>query len=235
MTDRMIQALLRKLAHVWTRRIHPQLTSFVTTIGVLWLGACLLILYIVGQLADEVLEREAFAFDETILLWINQFSTPVLDRVMLTVTQLGDPATVIPVTLISFCAFWLRRYSLEAKMFAINCIGGAVLSTGLKLAFSKVRPQLWPQLIQETTYSFPSGHALGSVVLYGFLAYLLAQHHRQYKQLIYGLATVLIVAIGLSRLHLGVHWPTDVIAGYGIGFLWITVGIALLRLQKARG
>lgn len=230
----MIQALLRKLAHIWTQRIHPQIAPFATTVGVVWLGVCLLILYVLGQLADEVLEREAFAFDEAILLWINQFATPTLDRVMLSVTKLGDPTTVMPITVAGFCVMWLRRYYLEAKMFAINCLGGAILSTGLKLAFSKVRPQLWAQLVQETSYSFPSGHALGSVVLYGFLAYLLAQHYRQQRQVIYALATVLIGSIGLSRLYLGVHWPTDVIAGYGIGFLWITVGIALLRFQQRR-
>lgn len=230
----MLQTWIHKLAHLWTRYVHPQLAPFVTTVGVVWLGVCLLILYVLGQLADEVLEREAFAFDESILLWINQSANPVLDRVMLAVTKLGDPATVVPLTVACFCVMWLRRYFLEAKMFAINCLGGAVLSTGLKLAFSKVRPALWPQLIQETSYSFPSGHALGSVVLYGFLAYLLAQHYRPYRQLIYALATVLIGAIGLSRLYLGVHWPTDVAAGYGIGFLWISVGIALLRFQQRK-
>ncbi|MBD2259747.1 phosphatase PAP2 family protein [Pseudanabaena sp. FACHB-2040] len=230
----MVQSLLRKFAHAWIQYIHPRLSSFVAAANILWLGVCLLSLYVVGQLADEVLEQEAFAFDTTILLWINQISNPVLDRVMLSITQLGNPTIATTVTVVSFLVLWLRHYRLEAKMFAINCLGGATLSTGLKLAFSKVRPQLWPQLIQETTYSFPSGHALGSIVLYGFLAYLLAQHYRQYVKLIYSLTTVLIVAIGLSRLYLGVHWPTDVIAGYGIGFLWITVGIALLRLQQRR-
>ena len=102
----------------------------------------------------------------------------------------------------------------------------------LKLAFSKPRPELWPQLISEETFSYPSGHALDSMVLYGFLSYLLATLYPRYTKAFYSIVIFLILAIGFSRLYLGVHWPTDIIAGYGIGFLWITVCISLMRLQK---
>jgi membrane-associated phospholipid phosphatase len=226
-----MQQTLKQLAKAWMQHIHPRLMSFVATVGLLWLGACLLILLGLAELADEVLEQEAFFFDETILLWINQFASPTLDRVMLTVTHLGDPAVVVPLACMGFSwLVWRRQWSI-AMVFAINCVGGAVLSTGLKLFFSKPRPALWPQIIDENTYSFPSGHALGSMVLYGFSAYLLARRFPQRNRLIYGLAVLLIGGIGLSRLYLGVHWPTDVLAGYGIGFLWISGCIALLRFK----
>lgn len=222
---------LKNLASRWKQSVHPRLMTFVATVGVIWLGICLLTLIGLAHLADEVLEQEAFVFDETILLWIHQFANPVLDHLMLGITQLGNPQVVIPLSMITF--FWLWRWQRYrvAAIFALNCLGGAVLSTGLKLAFSKARPQLWPQLITETTYSFPSGHALGSMVLYGFLAFLLAQQYPQRAGWIYGLAGFLIAAIGLSRLYLGVHWPTDVLAGYGVGLLWVTLCAALLRIE----
>jgi membrane-associated phospholipid phosphatase len=225
--------LLKRLAQLWKEQGYPRLMSFVATAGFAWLGICLLLIFGLAQLADEVLEQEAFAFDETILLWIHQFSTPWLDQVMLAITQLGNPAVVVPLTFIGLSwLLWKRKWPIAA-IFALNCVGGAILSTGLKLFFSKPRPQLWPQLITETTYSFPSGHALGSMVLYGFSSYLLAQQFPRQRRWIYGFATLLIGGIGFSRLYLGVHWPTDVIAGYSVGFLWMSVCIALLRL-KAR-
>jgi membrane-associated phospholipid phosphatase len=226
-----MQQSLKQLAKAWMQHIHPRLMSFVAAFGLLWLGACLLVLLGLAHLADEVLEQEAFFFDESILLWIHQFASPTLDRVMLTVTRLGNPKVVIPLACMGFSWLWWQRQWSIATVFAINCVGGAVLSATLKLFFGKPRPALWPQIITETTFSFPSGHALGSMVIYGFSAYLLAQRFPQRSRLIYGLAVLLIGSIGLSRLYLGVHWPTDVLAGYGIGFLWISGCIALLRLK----
>lgn len=232
-----MQETLKKLARLWIHEVHPRLMSFVATAEFVWLGVCLLLLFGLANLAEEVLEQEAFAFDEAVLLWINQFTNPVLDQVMLTVTRLGDPYIVVPLTCIGFFWFWWQWRWRVAVIFGVNCLGGAVLSNGLKLFFSKSRPELWAQLITETSYSFPSGHALGSMVLYGFSAFLLAQKFAAYKRLIYGLAILLISSIGFSRIYLGVHWPTDVLAGYAIGFLWISVSIGLVQLvtRRSRG
>ena len=229
--QKLYRATLRKLVRFWLR-IYPRIASLIATIGFFGLASCLLIIYVLSELSEEVLEREAFAFDKTILLWIHSFANPTLDRIMLGITRLGDPITVGIIAGVTLTILWWRRYRLEAKIFIINCIGGVVLSDGLKLAFSKSRPQLWDSLISEETYSYPSGHALGSMVLYGFLANLLADRYPQFAMIIYILATIIIGAIGLSRLYLGVHWPTDVIAGYGVGFLWITLCITMLNLQK---
>lgn len=228
-----MQPWLRKLANFWLHKVNPHLTSLVTTIGTVGLLLCLAIIYLLAQLSDEVLEREAFGFDETILLWIHQFANPTLDAIALNITRLGNPTAVVLITLITLGILWQKRYRREAKIFLLNCLGGTILSYGLKLAFSKPRPQLWKLLISETSYSYPSGHALGSMVLYGFLVYLLSTHYPKYAKVFYSVATTLIAAIGLSRLYLGVHWPTDVMAGYGVGFLWITFCITMLKLQKA--
>jgi undecaprenyl-diphosphatase len=229
-----MQPWLRRLANFWLQKVNPRIVTLITTIGTVGLLICLAIIYTLAKLSEDVLEREAFSFDKAILLWIHQFANPTLDRIMLNITRLGNPSTVVLIVLVTLGILWWRRYYQEAKIFLLNCLGGAVLSYGLKLAFSKPRPHLWQLLISETSYSYPSGHALGSMVLYGFLAYLLGNHFPQYARIFYLIATILIVAIGLSRLYLGVHWPTDVIAGYGVGFLWITLCITMLKLQQAK-
>lgn len=229
-----MQHLLKRLFQLWIHEMHSRLVPFVATASAAWLGVCLLLLFGLANLAEEVMEQEAFAFDTAVLLGIHQFSSPVLDRVMLAITRLGDPSVMVPLTCIGFIGLWWRWYWRIAAIFAINCVGGAVLSTGLKLFFSKPRPQLWPQLITETSYSFPSGHALGAMVLYGFSAFLLAQRFAAQKWWIYKIAVLLIGSIGFSRLYLGVHWPTDVLAGYSTGFLWISVCIGLFQLATKR-
>ncbi len=223
--------MIRKLATFWLRKVHPRIATLTATIGVVGLASSLLVLFVVSRLADEVLEKEAFGFDTSLLLWIHQFSNPSLDAVMLTITRFGDREVIIPIVGISIVILWLRHYRQEAQIFTIASIGGAILNTGLKLFFGKPRPELWTRLIAETSYSFPSGHALGSMVVYGLLAYLLTLHYPRFTPFIYIFAVVLIVLIGSSRLYLGVHWPTDIIAGYGVGFLWLMICTTMLKLQ----
>lgn len=224
--------MIRSLISFWVNHVHTKIVSLVATIGVFGLITSSVTIFILAKLVNEVIKKEAFSFDESILLSIHSVANPNLDRVMLTITELGNPPIVLTVFATSIIVLWRRRYYQELIMLAIASFGAFIFNTELKLLFIKVRPQLWTQLIQETSFSFPSGHALGSIVLYGFIAYLLAKHYPQLSTSIYTLATILIAAIGLSRLYLGVHWPTDIIAGYGVGFLWLTSCITMLRLGQ---
>jgi membrane-associated phospholipid phosphatase len=229
-----MQAFLRRIVKFWRSKINPKIATLITTVGIVGLTTCLLIIYFVAQISDEVLEQEAFAFDRTILLWIHSFASPTLDRIMQFITSFNNPDLVSIVAGVALILLlWKRCYS-EAKIFAIDCAGGVILSYGLKSVFGKIRPNLWQSAIEEVSFSYPSGHALGSTVLYGFLAYLFATRFPQFSGLIYLLAVILIGAIGLSRLYLGVHWPTDILGGYGIGFLWLTFCITMLKLQKMK-
>lgn len=226
--------MLRQISNLWLRHIHPRLAPLIATIGIVGLASCLLILFVLAKLAEEVLEREAFAFDTNFLLWLHQFANPNLDHLMLFVTNIGNPSTVVIVAGVNILLLWWRRYREEAKFFVLACLGGLMLNTGLKLFFCKPRPELWHQLISEKSFSFPSGHALGSMVLYGFIAYELTTQFPSFAKVIYSLTVILITSIGISRLYLGVHWPTDIIAGYGVGFLWLMICITMLKLQKLR-
>jgi len=225
--------MIRYLVSWWQQKINFRSSSLIGIIGICGgLALCLFILFIVAKLSNEVLEKEAFAFDKSFLLWLHQFANPTLDQMMLKITQLGNPNVVTVIALVTLSLLWLKHYYQEAKVFILACLGALILTTEMKLFFAKLRPQLWTSLISETSFSFPSGHALGSVVLYGFIAYLLSCFYPKLSQLIYFLCLIIVVLIGFTRLYLGVHWPTDIIAGYGVGFLWLTLCIAILRLQK---
>ena len=229
-----MQTLLKKLASFWRNKIHQPILTLIATVGTVGLLTCLSIIFIVAQISDDVIDREAFAFDRTILLWIHSFTNPVLDRVMYFFTRLNDPDIASIVAITAIAIFLIKRLYSEAKIFAIACAGGVILSYGLKSVFGKARPDLWESAVVDTSFSYPSGHALGSTILYGFMAYFLATRYSQFAWLIYTAAVLTIATIGLSRLYLGVHWPTDIIGGYGIGFLWLTVCITMLKLQKMR-
>ncbi|MGB3766291.1 MAG: phosphatase PAP2 family protein [Phormidesmis sp.] len=227
-----MQSLLSSLAYLWERKVNPTLSSFIAFFGLAWFGVCVITVYILAKLSDDVLAQESFAFDETILLHIHQLANPALDKLMVFITRIGDPHTVVPLTGIVFIFLLIKRQRLAATFFAIDAAGGVALSYFLKLAFSKPRPQLWNSAVNEVTYSYPSGHALGSMVIYGFLSYIFATLYPRYSAAIYAFAVLMIISIGFSRLYLGVHWPTDILGGYGIGFLWIMVCISLLRLRR---
>ena len=186
-----------------------------------WLIGYLLILSVVAWLCTEVWEQEAFSLDRSLLLWIHQFANPQLDRVMLFVTALGDPGMVITVFISTIAWLGMKRRYADGIRFLIICAGGLLINQVMKLFFAKPRPELWTRLISEHSFSFPSGHAVGSMVVYGFIGYILAREFPVYQRYIYAVASILIIAIGFSRLYLGVHYPTDIIAGYGVGILWL--------------
>ena len=229
-----MQTISQKLVKFWLNNVHSPIAFLITTVGTVGLVSCLIIIYVVAQISDEVLDKEAFAFDKTILLWIHSFANPTLDSIMRLVTRLNDPSTVVAIAIFVLGILLWKHYYSEAQIFTVNCLGGVVLSYGLKSVFAKVRPNLWESVIKDPSFSYPSGHALGSTVLYGFIAYLIATHYSQFSLLIYTVVVCLIGAIGLSRLYLGVHWPTDILGGYGIGFLWLTFCITMLKLKRIK-
>ena len=203
-----------------------------TLTGILGLAIASLWLILLGWLCQEIWEKESFQFDTTLLLRVHQWANPVLDNLMLNITQLGNPEVVVAVVAVSFWGFLWQRQRLEAGVLTIACVGTLVLNQGMKVVFARPRPTLWPPLIHEVSYGFPSGHAFGSSVLYGFLAYVLAYRYPRQSRSIYGVSIGLIALIGFSRLYLGVHYPTDILAGYLVGFLWLMTCIVLLRWTR---
>jgi len=188
-----------------------------------------------GKMLTGVWQQQTFAIESPLLLWIHEQANPILDGVMLSVTQLGNKEVLIVVAIATISILWWRSYRQSASTFLIACLGTFILSDGLKIVVARVRPELWDTLITEPSFSFPSGHALKSTVLYGMIAYLLAIRYPQQAKWIYTGVTIMVASICCSRLYLGVHWPTDVIIGCTIGWVWLTICITIDKWQNENG
>ncbi len=180
------------------------------------------------KLAGEVWEQERLAWDVPIMLAVHQLSTPWLDTLMIGVTWIGFPGA-IAVTAVGAIWFWWRGWRAVAIALLASVIGSSLLNMWLKLLFARPRPSVFTPLIAETTYSFPSGHTMGAVSLYGFAAYLLWRQ----GQRVWAVGALLFgLLIAFSRIYLGVHYPSDVIGALAVGVVWLAVVAAGYRYYR---
>ncbi|HEX9906332.1 MAG TPA: phosphatase PAP2 family protein [Propylenella sp.] len=193
-------------------------------------------------LAGEVAEGETEAFDRAVLLAFRSSADPSdpigpgwLEEAVRDVTALGSNVVLTFVTLAVIGYLVLARKRGAALLVAASVGGGTLIGTLLKAVFQRPRPDLVPHGMDIYTASFPSNHAMLSAVTYLTLGALLARLHdgRAIKIYFLLLSVLLTVMVGLSRIHLGVHWPTDVLAGWAIGAAWaMGVWLAALLLQR---
>ena len=192
--------------------------------GLLFAGV-LLPMWAFMELADEVHEAEAIPFDEPLLVFAQSVAGHGLDRVFLLFSRLGYQWGVVPVDIaLVLVLLALRRWRL-ALFAAVATGGSALLNIATKQLFSRQRPSLWESIAPEATWSFPSGHAMGSMTL-ALVLVLLAWHTRLRWWVVAAMA-VFVPMVGLSRVYLGVHYPSDILAGWAAAALW-TVGAWLL-------
>ncbi|BAZ53842.1 phosphoesterase [Nostoc sp. NIES-4103] len=186
--------------------------------------------WVVSTCAWGSLLLHRYGLDIAILLAIQKLHTPLLDSMMLGITFLGEPLALVSICLwVEIVLLYQRRP--ETTKLAIATASAVGLNYLLKLLFGRARPALWDRLINVGFHSFPSGHAMVSMVIYGFIGYILVKEFPQWEKQISALTIALILAIGFSRLYLGVHWPTDVLAGYAIGLVWLIICILYLELK----
>jgi undecaprenyl-diphosphatase len=153
------------------------------------------------------------------------------------VTALGSVTVVTLLTIGAAGHLRLTRGREPALLLLVSVAGGVLLSHGLKFAFERQRPDLVPHATEVFTASFPSGHAMTSATAYLALGALLAESHprRRVGAWLLGVAVVVTALVGVSRVHLGVHWPTDVLAGWAAGLAWASLCWLLARrLRRAR-
>lgn len=181
--------------------------------------------YLFGWLADEVTENEFGVDNRAILLQIHALRSPLLDRVAFDLTFFGSTYGIIFISLVVIGTLVLLRQYVDIGMYVAVILGATVMVLIFKIFFHQLRPQVFPPLVKETSYSFPSGHSLTSFAVRGFVAWwIVSLGPRQIWRWFLGLLCAIVAAmVALSRLYLGVHWPTDVLAGLFLGFGWVAV------------
>lgn len=182
------------------------------------------------ELAGDVWEQERFLWDAPIMLAIHRQGAPWLDALMIGITRIGYPGAILATATAAAWLWWQRR-PVAALSLLISVLGAFVLNVWLKQIFGRPRPTVFPPLTAETTFSFPSGHAMNAVALYGFLTYLLWQQ----KQRAWAtLALLFALLIAFSRIYLGVHYPSDIVGALSIGLVWLVIVVMGYRYYRAR-
>jgi undecaprenyl-diphosphatase len=210
-----------------SRLRESRLSARLQALGLPLLAALLLLaasLWAFGAIAEELLEDDT-GNDQRLAEWLHGRATDPLTDVFRAITWLGNVPILLAITLLAVGIFWRRRERTDAVFVALAFLGAQVLSNGMKLGFRRERPFFPDPLATESTYSFPSGHALVSLAVYGSIALVLAQRLRARgrRLVLLGAAGALVIAIGFSRLYLGVHFLSDVLAGYAAGVAWLAL------------
>jgi len=243
-------ALAERVSRYWVlfRERHPELAKFIAarfareeylglhlTVGFL---VSLAALWIFAGVTEDVIRHDPLTrFDLTLESWIRAHSTPLGDKIFTVVSALGSPPTMAAIGAGGALLLLVRRRWLVLTAW-LGAFGGAgLLTLVLKNMIQRPRPVDATAFLYGMSFSFPSGHALGSLVGYGMLAYLIGsmwiESVRERARL--GIATAaLVLAIGISRLYLGVHYFSDVVAGYAVGILWLSVCMSGLQMAQRR-
>ncbi|MDI5891767.1 phosphatase PAP2 family protein [Halomonas rhizosphaerae] len=233
-----------------TERVGRQGLSKLARLARYEFGALLCVLVLFGgvwgfvELADEVSEGDTQSIDETLLLSLRNpadHTDPLgpgwLEELGRDFTALGGVGVLVLVSLGALGYLLLARRYRAALLAAVAVPGGILLSTMMKVGFDRPRPDLVPHDSIVYTASFPSGHAMMSAVTYLTLAALLVrvQPELRLKAYILVLAILLTLLVGMSRVYLGVHWPTDVLAGWTAGAAWAALCWLAMRWMQRRG
>ena len=200
-------------------------------------------IWIFIAIGSEVLEGETQAFDKKLLLAMRSPSDsgdPIgphwFEEAIRDVSALGGMTVLSFVTLVTCGFLVLEDKSHMARFLLLSVVTGVLASSVLKDVYNRPRPELVPHGVYVYTASFPSGHSMMSAVTYLTLGALLARSHPQKRMKIYvlSLALLLTIAVGLSRVYLGVHWPTDVAAGWTAGAVWAAACWTIARYLQSR-
>ena len=194
--------------------------------------------WVFGLMVEDLSEGDTH-LDTRLANWLHEHATPTWTSFFEKVTWLGNVPVWLTIATAAALVLWRKGLYAELQLLVLAVVGTQVLTYGLKLGFERERPFFPDPLATETSYSFPSGHSSMSLAVYGTIGYILARHastrRRQFAAL--GGAAVLVALIGFSRMYLGVHYLSDVVAGFSLALAWIALCVVLLHLRlrlKAR-
>jgi undecaprenyl-diphosphatase len=207
-----------------------------------WISAARLVLPAVvlglaAQLTHDAIDGGGITrIDEPVTDWVIDHRIGWLNPVIRTLTDFGGVAAMTALTIVACAWFGVRRHWARLLTTAAVGVGIAVIGSGLKSAIGRHRPPAIDQLVTETSPSFPSGHTMGSTAVVGVLAAMvvLSPCGRMARVAAVAVAALFAVVIGLTRIYLGVHWATDVLAGWSIGLIWLALCLGPYLWWRAR-
>ncbi|MEO8577606.1 MAG: phosphatase PAP2 family protein [Gemmatimonadales bacterium] len=190
-----------------------------------------------GEFAEKVVAGQTQAFDDSVLRWMGAHHSKLLDDAMLEITALGTGTVVLMIVAIASLFLVLTRHKYSAILLVVATAGGILLDMVLKNFFNRPRPHIFTWGTNAVSSSFPSGHAMSAVIVYSTVAYLAARLQRRTwaRLIVMTIALIVIILISISRLYLGVHYPSDVVAGMTIGFGWAAFCMATLEAIQRFG
>jgi undecaprenyl-diphosphatase len=197
-------------------------------------------LLIFAWLSTQVFRNSAIAFDAAVRDGVHEWATPALTVFFRVVTQFGSEVILVPLGGIVVWRLAAAGRRHAAILFVVAAAGSEALDFMLKQLFRRTRPEVFFGLTAPATYSFPSGHAMVSVCFYGALAALVAPRlkTRGQRAALWTAAAVAALLIGFSRIYLGVHYPSDIVAGYAAAVVWVfsvRAGYRIWRRRRGKG
>jgi len=233
----LVQKLARRSPWLWAflrQRLSPQgYLGLHLTVGLI-IGFISFRLFAV--ITEIVLESQAIAqFDQALVGALHHNAHPTAVTFFLIITDLAGRYATIGIGFVVGLILLLYRERLLLISWLVTLFGGSLLNTGLKAIFQRARPEFENPFLVEANFSFPSGHAMGSLIIYGMLTYLLVILLNRYlEKVILVIAVALILLIGFSRMYLGVHYFSDIVAGYVAGVGWLAITISGTEVARRR-
>ncbi len=180
-----------------------------------------------AELAEEVREADPLGFDEPLLRFAHDAGSPAMDGLMQVASGLGFAWGVIPSDLILFAVLVALGHLRRGLFFGLAIGGSALLNMAAKAVFARERPDLWLSIAPEHTFSFPSGHAMGSATLVA--AVVLLAWPTAWRWPVAALGVGFALWVGASRVYLGVHYPSDILAGWTAAVAWACLVYLIIR------
>lgn len=171
-----------------------------------------------SELAGELRAGAIFGFDEPIMRALRVMASSGADRFFVALSNLGYLYGVVPVDIVLIATLFVLRHLRAATFASMAVVGSALLNLSAKRVFTRDRPSLWESITPEVTWSFPSGHAMGSATL-AAVVIVLAWHTR-WRWPVIAAMSAFVLLVGISRVYLGVHYPSDILAGWAVASAW---------------
>jgi membrane-associated phospholipid phosphatase len=230
---------VRRKAHAWWTRtgLHWSPPAYLTVQLIISLGATIAGLALFALLADWVTDQASITrLDLRVDNNLHAHASPLGVTIAKGVSFIGGPAAMAALMVAGAIYLVVRREKLLLYGWLVAFMGGGALDWALKTIFQRDRPSFPNPFVHAMGFSFPSGHSMGSLIGYGMLAYVIAHsvRHRGIDIMVAVCAGVLVVAIGFSRLYLGAHYLSDVLAGFAAGIVWLAANIIALEVSAPR-